>query len=175
VTLVGAYGIGKTRMAGEIAGDARREGAAVLYATGTAPEAALAAIARTRDARQTTLLVLDEADRAPAEVRAALRRSGRRSVACRRSCWPPARRRPRRAAGAARTRARPSLAVRAVQRALDPLSVRLAADHLVRDPLDYLGNAGFEIDRVQRLKRGIVERVVARKSGTQAGMAAAGT
>jgi ubiquinone/menaquinone biosynthesis C-methylase UbiE len=59
----------------------------------------------------------------------------------------------------------PSLAVRAVQRALDPLSVRFAADHLVRDPLDYLGNVGFEIESVQRLKWGIVERVVARKSG----------
>jgi ubiquinone/menaquinone biosynthesis C-methylase UbiE len=67
----------------------------------------------------------------------------------------------------------PSLAVRAVQRMLDPLSVRFAADHLVRDPLDYLGNVGFEIDSVQRLKWGIVERVVARKPGGEAGMTAA--
>jgi ubiquinone/menaquinone biosynthesis C-methylase UbiE len=59
----------------------------------------------------------------------------------------------------------PSPAVRAVQRALDPLSVRFAADHLVRDPLDHLGNIGFEIESVERLKWGIVERVVARKSG----------
>jgi ubiquinone/menaquinone biosynthesis C-methylase UbiE len=59
----------------------------------------------------------------------------------------------------------PSLAVRAVQRALDPLSVRFAADHLVRDPLDHLGNIGFEIESVERSKWGIVERVVARKSG----------
>jgi ubiquinone/menaquinone biosynthesis C-methylase UbiE len=59
--------------------------------------------------------------------------------------------------------------LRAVQRALDPLSVRFAADHLVRDPLDYLVSVGFEIESVQRLKRGIVERVVARKpGGTQA-------
>src|SRR5215207_99979 len=57
----------------------------------------------------------------------------------------------------------PSLVVRAVQRALDPLSVRFAADHLLRDPLDYLGNVGFEIESVERLKWGIVERVVARK------------
>jgi len=56
-----------------------------------------------------------------------------------------------------------SLVVRAVQRALDPLSVRFAADHLLRDPLDYLGNVGFEIESVERLKWGIVERVVARK------------
>jgi ubiquinone/menaquinone biosynthesis C-methylase UbiE len=59
----------------------------------------------------------------------------------------------------------PSPAVRAVQRVLDPLSVRFAADHLVRDPLDYLASVGFEIESVQRLKRGIVERVVARKPG----------
>ena len=74
VALVGAYGMGKTRMAAEIAGDAHREGAAVLYAAGTGPpEAALAAIARARDSRRPALLVLDDADRAPAEVHAALR------------------------------------------------------------------------------------------------------
>jgi ubiquinone/menaquinone biosynthesis C-methylase UbiE len=58
----------------------------------------------------------------------------------------------------------PSLPVRTVQRALDSLAVRFAADHLVRDPLDYLGSVGFEIESVERLKWGIVERVVARKS-----------
>lgn len=60
----------------------------------------------------------------------------------------------------------PSLAVRAVQRMLDPLSVRFGADHLVRDPLDYLGDTGFEIESVERLKWGIVERLTARKSTT---------
>jgi ubiquinone/menaquinone biosynthesis C-methylase UbiE len=59
----------------------------------------------------------------------------------------------------------PVLAVRAVQRALDPLAVRFEADHLVRDPLDYLADEGFEIESVQRSKWGIVERVLARKSG----------
>jgi WD40 repeat protein/DNA-binding SARP family transcriptional activator len=74
VTLVGSYGMGKTRIAAELAAGANEEGAAVLYAAGTrAPEAALAAIARTRVSRRPTLLVLDDADRAPAEVRAALR------------------------------------------------------------------------------------------------------
>jgi ubiquinone/menaquinone biosynthesis C-methylase UbiE len=67
----------------------------------------------------------------------------------------------------------PSRAVRAVQRALDPLSVRFAADHLVRDPLDHLGNVGFEIESVQRLKWGIVERVVACRSGGETSMTAA--
>ena len=48
VTLVGAYGMGKTRLAAELAGEAHREGAMVLYAAGTgAPEAALA-VARAR-------------------------------------------------------------------------------------------------------------------------------
>jgi ubiquinone/menaquinone biosynthesis C-methylase UbiE len=57
----------------------------------------------------------------------------------------------------------PRLPVRAVQRLLEPLSVRFEADHLLRDPLDYLANEGFEIEGVTRLKWGIVERVVARK------------
>ncbi len=69
----------------------------------------------------------------------------------------------------------PSRTVRAVQRVLDPLSVRFAADHLLRDPLDYLGNVGFEVESVQRLKWGIVERVVARKAGRAAAVAAADT
>jgi hypothetical protein len=61
--------------------------------------------------------------------------------------------------------------VRAVQRALDPLSVRFAADHLVRDPLDHLEHVGFEIDSVQRSKRGLVERVLAHKPGGDAATA----
>jgi len=74
VAVVGAYGMGKTRIAAELAGDADREGAAVLYATGTGPpEAALAAIARMRRTRRPALLVIDDADRASAEVRDALR------------------------------------------------------------------------------------------------------
>jgi ubiquinone/menaquinone biosynthesis C-methylase UbiE len=58
----------------------------------------------------------------------------------------------------------PAFAVRAAQRVLDPLSVRFSADHLMRDPLDYLGDVGFEIESVERLKWGIVERIVARKA-----------
>jgi hypothetical protein len=55
--------------------------------------------------------------------------------------------------------------VRAVQRALDPLAVRFEADHLVRDPLDYLADEGFEIESVERSKWGIVERVRASRPG----------
>jgi ubiquinone/menaquinone biosynthesis C-methylase UbiE len=57
----------------------------------------------------------------------------------------------------------PSLPVRAIQRLLDPLSVRFQADHLLRDPLDYLSPAGFAVESVERSKWGIVERVRARK------------
>src|SRR5207302_1428420 len=49
----------------------------------------------------------------------------------------------------------PSWPVRSVQRVLDSLAVRFGADHLVRDPLDYLAGAGFEVERVERLKWGI--------------------
>jgi hypothetical protein len=59
----------------------------------------------------------------------------------------------------------PVRAVRAVQRLLDPLAVRFAADHLTREPLDYLVAEGFEIERVERSKWGIVERVAAHKPG----------
>jgi ubiquinone/menaquinone biosynthesis C-methylase UbiE len=57
----------------------------------------------------------------------------------------------------------PLTPVRAMQRLLDPLAVRFGADHLVREPLDHLASAGFEIESVQRLKAGIVERVIARR------------
>jgi WD40 repeat protein/DNA-binding SARP family transcriptional activator len=77
VVLVGAYGIGKTRLAAEIAGEAHREGAAVFYAAGAGPsEAGLAAIARARESRRPALLVVDDADRAPVAVRVALRDLG---------------------------------------------------------------------------------------------------
>jgi SAM-dependent methyltransferase len=57
----------------------------------------------------------------------------------------------------------PVLPVQAIQRLLDPLSVRFAADHLACEPLDYLAAEGFEVEHVERSKWGIVERVVARK------------
>jgi ubiquinone/menaquinone biosynthesis C-methylase UbiE len=56
----------------------------------------------------------------------------------------------------------PRFPVRLVQRLLEPLAVRAAGDHLTREPLDYLGEM-FEIERVERSKLGLVERVAARK------------
>jgi ubiquinone/menaquinone biosynthesis C-methylase UbiE len=57
----------------------------------------------------------------------------------------------------------PRLPVWLVQRLFDPLAVRFAADHLVREPLDHIATAGFEVERVERSKWGIVERIAARK------------
>jgi ubiquinone/menaquinone biosynthesis C-methylase UbiE len=62
----------------------------------------------------------------------------------------------------------PVRTVHTVERLLDPLSVRFAGDHLTREPLDYLRAEGFEIERVERSKWGIVERVAARKPGRPA-------
>lgn len=57
----------------------------------------------------------------------------------------------------------PSPIVKGAQRLLEPLAVRFEADHLLREPLDYLPGVGFEIDEVQRLKWGIVERLRAHR------------
>jgi ubiquinone/menaquinone biosynthesis C-methylase UbiE len=57
----------------------------------------------------------------------------------------------------------PVRAVRGGQRLLEPLAVRFEADHLLREPLDYLPGVGFEIDEVQRSRWGIVERLRAHK------------
>lgn len=57
----------------------------------------------------------------------------------------------------------PIRAVRWVQRAIEPLSVRFMVDHLTREPLEHLGKVGFVVDELERSKWGIVERVAARK------------
>lgn len=53
--------------------------------------------------------------------------------------------------------------IRMVQRALEPITVWLEGDHLVREPLDLLTTERFEIEELERSKLGIVERVAARK------------
>jgi len=57
----------------------------------------------------------------------------------------------------------PHLAVRLVQRLLDPLACLLASDHLLRDPLAVVMATGFEIERLERHAIGMVEWLVARK------------
>lgn len=54
----------------------------------------------------------------------------------------------------------PLLPVRLAQRLLDPLFVRFAGDHLLREPLEQLRAAGFDVERLERAKLGIVERVL---------------
>jgi hypothetical protein len=53
--------------------------------------------------------------------------------------------------------------VRALQRLLEQLTLRLEGEHLLRRPLEQVVAQGFEIERVERFKLGIVERVAARK------------
>lgn len=57
----------------------------------------------------------------------------------------------------------PYLAVRLVQRLLDPLVCLLASDHLLRDPLPIIKQTGFEIERLERRALGMIEWLVARK------------
>ena len=71
--VAGPRGIGKTRLAAEIAAEVQRDGVAVLYASGAGvPAAACAALESAGAARRPTLLVLDDLDRAGDEPRAAL-------------------------------------------------------------------------------------------------------
>jgi WD40 repeat protein/DNA-binding SARP family transcriptional activator len=73
VLIVGQQGIGKTRLAAELAVELHRDRATVLYASGAgAPEATRAVLASARSARRPTLVVLDDADRADDDVRAAV-------------------------------------------------------------------------------------------------------
>jgi WD40 repeat protein/DNA-binding SARP family transcriptional activator len=59
--IAGPHGIGKTRLAAELAGEVHRDRGTVLYARGLgAPGAALAALAAARAARRPALLVLDD-------------------------------------------------------------------------------------------------------------------
>jgi len=53
--------------------------------------------------------------------------------------------------------------IRAGQRAVEPLTRRLGADNLTRDPVHYVESAGFQVEEVHRSRAGIVFRVVARK------------
>jgi ubiquinone/menaquinone biosynthesis C-methylase UbiE len=57
----------------------------------------------------------------------------------------------------------PVRVVRGVQRMIDPLMVRFEGDHVMREPLDHLQAEGFVVDRLERSKWGIVERVSAHK------------
>ncbi|WP_028062595.1 nSTAND1 domain-containing NTPase [Solirubrobacter soli] len=77
ITLRGETGIGKSRLAAEFAAETYRRGATVLYADGAGPPAAtLGVLARARAAPGPTVVVVDDAERAPDEVRDALETFG---------------------------------------------------------------------------------------------------
>jgi ubiquinone/menaquinone biosynthesis C-methylase UbiE len=59
----------------------------------------------------------------------------------------------------------PNPMVRLIQRMLDPLSMRFACDHLLREPLDVLAPLGFTIEHLERSRLGVIERLVASKAG----------
>jgi SAM-dependent methyltransferase len=57
----------------------------------------------------------------------------------------------------------PTRAVRTVQRLLEPIWLRVEADHLLREPLEAVAAAGLIVERCERSRLGLVERVLARK------------
>jgi WD40 repeat protein/DNA-binding SARP family transcriptional activator len=69
LTIAGAPGMGKTRLAAEVAVEAHRGGATIAYVSGGSPPAyVLRALGRVRGATQATLLVIDDVDEAGADV-----------------------------------------------------------------------------------------------------------
>jgi ubiquinone/menaquinone biosynthesis C-methylase UbiE len=57
----------------------------------------------------------------------------------------------------------PNLVICGIEKALDPIAVRLSCDHLTREPLDALREHGFAIEELVRSRAGIIERAVAVK------------
>jgi hypothetical protein len=53
-----------------------------------------------------------------------------------------------------------------VQRVLEIVTVPLGGEHFLRRPLTQVRATGFDIERVERFKLGLVERLVARKPST---------
>ena len=57
----------------------------------------------------------------------------------------------------------PNRAVRTIERLLEPITLRLQADHLLREPLDHILAEGLELETLERSWFGVVELLVARK------------
>lgn len=57
----------------------------------------------------------------------------------------------------------PVLPVRLLQRVLEPLTLLLDHDHLLREPLRHVEDAGLVVESLERSKLGIVERLQASK------------
>jgi ubiquinone/menaquinone biosynthesis C-methylase UbiE len=58
----------------------------------------------------------------------------------------------------------PIAPVRWMERVINFYTARFARFHLLRDPLDYLGDIGFSIEHCERSRWGIIESLVARAS-----------
>jgi len=52
---------------------------------------------------------------------------------------------------------------RAIQWLLEQVTLRSEGEHLLRRPLELVQSAGFDVERAERFKAGIVERIAARK------------
>jgi len=57
----------------------------------------------------------------------------------------------------------PVLPVRLLQRIIEPLTLFLDHDHLLREPLRLVEDSGLVVERLERSKLGVVERLAARK------------
>jgi ubiquinone/menaquinone biosynthesis C-methylase UbiE len=57
----------------------------------------------------------------------------------------------------------PNPLVRLIQRVLDPVFCWLAADHLLREPVDHLHKEGLVVERLERQRGGLIERLTAVK------------
>ena len=57
----------------------------------------------------------------------------------------------------------PSFPVRALQALLNPITVLTESDHLLREPLVHVREAGLVVENLERSKWGIVERLAARR------------
>jgi ubiquinone/menaquinone biosynthesis C-methylase UbiE len=62
-----------------------------------------------------------------------------------------------------------SAAVRGVQRFLEIFTVPLGGEHFLRRPLKEVRAKGFDVEKVDRFKLGLVERLVARKPAAARG------
>ncbi|QIN80856.1 methyltransferase domain-containing protein [Rubrobacter marinus] len=57
----------------------------------------------------------------------------------------------------------PLLPVRVLQIILNPITVLTESDHLLREPLVHVGEAGLVVEELERSKLGIVEKLAARR------------
>ncbi|AQZ63112.1 hypothetical protein BKM31_18040 [[Actinomadura] parvosata subsp. kistnae] len=62
-----------------------------------------------------------------------------------------------------------NMLVRAIQRLAEVATVPLAGEHCLRRPLRHLAAHGLSVERRDRFKLGIAERLAARKPSAQAG------